>query len=637
MNKSYGAHIDRLLKEERLLEAGSALETEGNHRAAAEVFERACAFMDASRACEACGNISQALLFARLARSEERTRELLPCFTDAAEAQKVATSLEAARDYAVAAKLFEAAGCHMDAARTFELGGDPERAAAIYQALGDPMRAGRTLEAAFRREPQNYRLAIALGKLLAIHKREANAAKFLQTVPRGAFERREALAVLSPVLRSLGLEAGAEAVLAELRTLGGILPEAQHTQAMAAPVATALLFGRYRPLREVSRTASAEVIEAFDTLRECNVAIKRFSLGASLQRSALRLNDAQGSGRDAHARFEREARVMAELRHPNIVALLETVAEGPALIMPWMKGGNLAQTRPLSPRRAVEVICGILSALSEGHRLGILHRDVKPANILFDESGTAKLADFGAAHLGDLSRTATAGLIGTFRYMSPEQKRGEPATVLSDIYGAGTVLLELLTGDVAVPSLHDANALDLDAKHWDVLQRMISKVPGERFATALEARKHLEQLVWPDQENCASSERASKVDTMALSKVSEAALGTSFAARPLMELPLAPRELEHARTFARATHPALQTIVSLDPKLGTLKLAPLLGAPPAFPLGERDRSAVEEAMQELRDLGYDYGSLSQTDLAFDAVRGLQIRFRIRQASTATEQ
>src|SRR6202040_1575115 len=96
--------------------------------------------------------------------------------------------------------------------------------------------------------------------------------------------------------------------------------------------------------------------------------------------------------------------------------------------------------------------CAVLSALGEAHRLGVLHRDVKPANVLFDDAGVARLGDFGVAHLGDLSTTATAGVIGTLAYMSPEQREGRPATAESDVYAVGAILFEMLAGGRANPA-----------------------------------------------------------------------------------------------------------------------------------------------------------------------------------------
>ena len=108
-----------------------------------------------------------------------------------------------------------------------------------------------------------------------------------------------------------------------------------------------------------------------------------------------------------------------------------------------MSGGSLASLlarEAFAPSRAVEIACAVLTALGEAHRLGILHRDVKPSNVLFDAVGAPKLADFGAAHLGDLSSTVTAGAIGTISYMSPEQRLGRKASVASDLYSVGALL-----------------------------------------------------------------------------------------------------------------------------------------------------------------------------------------------------
>src|SRR5206468_3801550 len=140
---------------------------------------------------------------------------------------------------------------------------------------------------------------------------------------------------------------------------------------------------------------------------------------------------------------EREARALAQLRHSNVVPMRDYIPEGPAIVLGWMPGGSLAdlmRREAIAPARAIEIACAVLGALGEAHRLGILHRDVKPSNVLFDAIGASRLSDFGAAHLGDLSTTATAGAIGTFAYMSPEQRLGRPATIASDLYAVGAIL-----------------------------------------------------------------------------------------------------------------------------------------------------------------------------------------------------
>src|SRR6185436_12174263 len=196
--------------------------------------------------------------------------------------------------------------------------------------------------------------------------------------------------------------------------------------------------------RDVATTQHARVIEAFDRINGDLVAVK---LLAGIH---------EGTGRDALLRFEREARALAQLRHPNVVPLRAYHPEGPAIVLAWMSGGSLADriqeaALAFAPARAIEIACAVLSALGEAHRLGILHRDVKPSNVLFDDVGATRLSDFGAAHLGDLSSTATAGAIGTFAYMSPEQRLGRPASLTSDLYSAGVLLAELLTGEAPSP------------------------------------------------------------------------------------------------------------------------------------------------------------------------------------------
>ena len=255
------------------------------------------------------------------------------------------------------------------------------------------------------------------------------------------------------------------------------------------------IFGRYDVLREAASSPSARVLECTDVVRGERVAVKVFAAW-----------DTQGAGRDALARFEREVRTMRVLDHPSIVPLRDYVPEGPAIVLAWMPGGTLermlAATGVLAPARAVEIASGVLAALGEAHRLGILHRDVKPANVLFDEAGGARLSDFGVAHLGDVSTTATAGVFGTLAYMSPEQREGRPATARSDVFAAGTLLREMLTGERPSPGepprLRPSDAHgELDTRHDDVVARLTAPDPAHRPGDAFEARAALLALPWP--------------------------------------------------------------------------------------------------------------------------------------------
>src|SRR6185436_2948721 len=129
----------------------------------------------------------------------------------------------------------------------------------------------------------------------------------------------------------------------------------------------------------------------------------------------------------------------------------------------------------------------------EAHRVGVLHRDVKPANVLFDSAGVTRLGDFGVAHLGDLSATATAGVIGTLGYMSPEQREGRPATIQSDLYGVGAILWEMLTGQRPVADLSSSGPASvaprmrpsaahryLDTRHDGVVIALMADAPEMR-------------------------------------------------------------------------------------------------------------------------------------------------------------
>ena len=156
-------------------------------------------------------------------------------------------------------------------------------------------------------------------------------------------------------------------------------------------------------------------------------------------------------------RFEREAQIVARLEHPHVVPLYDYWREPDAayLVMRYLRGGSLADlidAGPLEPARAADVLDQVASALAAAHRQGIVHRDVKPGNVLLDEEGNAYLTDFGVAlDVGSPEKTMGTMMRGTPAYLSPEQIRLEPATPRSDVYALGVVLYEMLTGDHPFP------------------------------------------------------------------------------------------------------------------------------------------------------------------------------------------
>ena len=210
-----------------------------------------------------------------------------------------------------------------------------------------------------------------------------------------------------------------------------------------------ILGGRYRLGPALGRGGMAEVNRAFDMRLQRDVAIKQ-----------LRVDLA--SDPTFQARFRREAHSAAGLNHPNIVAVYDTDEEKdpqsgeviPYIVMELVEGRTLRQIMSggdkFTPERALEIIQGVLDALGYSHRAGIVHRDIKPGNIMLtDAAGQVKVMDFGIARAvadTQATMTQTAAVIGTAQYLSPEQARGEKVDHRSDLYSTGCVLYELLTG-----------------------------------------------------------------------------------------------------------------------------------------------------------------------------------------------
>ena len=155
-------------------------------------------------------------------------------------------------------------------------------------------------------------------------------------------------------------------------------------------------------------------------------------------------------------RFRREASSAAGLQHPNIVQVFDRGEwDGTYYIaMEYLEGRNLKQVvrdhGALDPALAVDIVVQILKAARFAHRRGIVHRDIKPHNVIVDDEGRAKVTDFGIARAGASDMTETGSIMGTAQYLSPEQAQGHPVDSRADLYSIGIVLYELLTGTAAV-------------------------------------------------------------------------------------------------------------------------------------------------------------------------------------------
>ncbi len=272
--------------------------------------------------------------------------------------------------------------------------------------------------------------------------------------------------------------------------------------------------GRYELGELLGRGGMAEVRKGTDTRLGRVVAVKR-------------LRTDLASDATFQARFRREAQSAASLNHPAIVAVYDTgeepAADGsgisqPYIVMEFVAGRTLRdilrEGRKILPERALEITSGVLSALDYSHRAGIIHRDIKPGNVMLTPSGDVKVMDFGIARaISDASSTMTqtAAVVGTAQYLSPEQARGETVDSRSDVYSAGCLLYELLTGrppfvgdsPVAVayqhvrepavpPSDHDTELPpEIDA----IVMKALAKRVEDRYQSAAAMRSDIERYL----------------------------------------------------------------------------------------------------------------------------------------------
>jgi eukaryotic-like serine/threonine-protein kinase len=284
-------------------------------------------------------------------------------------------------------------------------------------------------------------------------------------------------------------------------------------------VAEEMIAGRYRLLEPLGRGAMSSVWLAQDEELGRRVAVKM--LGPSADR----------------ARFEREARAVAALSHPNIGALYDYgEADGrPYMVLEYLPNGSLEDLLAkgqLGDTETLRIATEMAAGLAHAHERGLVHRDLKPANVLFDAESRAKIADFGIARIGDGGTFTEAGtVLGTASYISPEQASGEAAGPASDVYSFGVILFRMLTGRLPFVS---TNAMELVRMHRDdappALSDVRPDVPArlERIVTASLAKDPLDRP--PDGDVLLRALRGTGEDTTVLLPPARAAAGTGTAA-----------------------------------------------------------------------------------------------------------
>jgi eukaryotic-like serine/threonine-protein kinase len=255
-----------------------------------------------------------------------------------------------------------------------------------------------------------------------------------------------------------------------------------------------VLAGRYELTEELGSGGMGRVVVAHDRLLGRDVAIKLLSPQAE---------------EVARERFVREARSAARLHHPNVVSVFDTGEEDgqPYLVMELVRGRSLADVLyddgPMAVDDAVAVTLGVLDGLEAAHRSGMIHRDVKPANVLLPDEGGVKLSDFGIAKAideSDVELTAVGSLMGTPTYLAPELVGGAPPSAASDVYSVGCLLYAQLAGkppfhegepltvayahrNEPVPPITDARP-DLPPEVVTVVERALEKDPAVRYSSA---------------------------------------------------------------------------------------------------------------------------------------------------------
>ena len=194
--------------------------------------------------------------------------------------------------------------------------------------------------------------------------------------------------------------------------------------------------GRYRVEETLGHGGMATVYLAYDEKLRRRVAVKVLAGNLAEENNVRR-------------RFLREARLAARLSHPNVVQVYDA-GETEAhlfIVMEYVPGASLAGRGKISPEEAVQLVLQACAGLQHAHEAGLVHRDVKPANLLLREDGVLKIADFGIARAADATHLTQQGtVLGTAAYLAPEQAAGEEVTTAADIYSLGAVLYELLTG-----------------------------------------------------------------------------------------------------------------------------------------------------------------------------------------------
>lgn len=282
-------------------------------------------------------------------------------------------------------------------------------------------------------------------------------------------------------------------------------PPAEPGQEQPPPTGSRLISGRYRLRRVLGRGAMGVVWLGYDEVLHRQVAVKEVQLPEGMP-------EAEAS--EARERTLREARAIAALTHPNVVAVYDVAKEGvePFVVMEWLRGRSLAQVTAragrLNAEQAAVVADAIAAGLDTAHRRGIIHRDVKPGNVLVGEDGQVKLTDFGISrNVSEVTLTSSGMILGTPAFMAPEVAAGEEITGAADLWSFGATLFAVVEGrppydaEDVLAAVHEVVHGEVprpaeDAPLADVITGLMAREPAERMSL-MEVRRRIRPLL-PD-------------------------------------------------------------------------------------------------------------------------------------------
>jgi len=552
-------------------EAGDELLlTGGAEREAAELFERADDFARAAQLHQKLGDAESASrLFARAGHGVAAAEALLAArgrkpralkragelYESASEWDLAAACYAEAGDPRLAAELYEKVGRHAQAAAAYEQAGVFERAAACHERAGQRAEARACFERAGDRmraaelalEERNHLAAARTFYEVGAYERAIDT---LQRVAPGARDERpaalllvriflekglidrakeklaaiesagfqkddlEVLMLLATALERIGDAAGAVEVLESVANVDSNYADVEarlerlneRVNAISSPTLATTANDRYELRDEIGRGGMGIVYLASDRELERAVAIKFLPSELAANTQAVKM-------------FRAEARAAAAMNHPNIVHIYDVavVNDQPCIVMEYVQGRTVREVmrirgsnerQPLPPHRVAEIGRQICHALAYAHRSNVIHRDVKPSNILLASDGSAKLMDFGISKALETGHEALTEAKGTPQYMPPEQILGHEIDGRTDLYALGISMFEMATaqrpfsGDAVVDQqlhapLPDPRRLrpEIPEALVKILMRACAKNPDERFASAHEMAQALDALL----------------------------------------------------------------------------------------------------------------------------------------------